>query len=68
MNSDNNQELEVNKKGCSRDKIDGTNFISLTTHLMSIYFYFTERATPSLYPISTSKGKNANKDYWREVS
>lgn len=45
MNSDNNQELEVNKKGCSRDKIDGTNFISLTTHLMSIYFYFTERAT-----------------------
>ena len=61
MNPDNNQELEVNQKGCSRDKVDVTNFISLTPHLRSIYFYFTDSNTV-LYPISMSKEKNENKD------
>lgn len=61
-NPGNKQELKVNKKGFSRDKIDVTHFISLTTHLRSIYFYFT-RSNAFLYPVSVSKGRNTNKDH-----
>lgn len=53
MNPGNNQELKVNKKGLSGDKIDVTDSISLTTHLASIYFYFTQSNAFS-YPISIS--------------
>lgn len=54
LTPDNNQELKVNKKGLSGDKMDVKSFISLTTHLRSIYFYFTQSNT-FLYPISMSK-------------
>lgn len=62
MTPGNNQGLKVNKKGHSGDKTDVTNFIRITTHLRSIYFYFT-RSNAFLYPISRSKGENKNKDY-----
>lgn len=53
----NKQELKVNKKGFSRDKIDVIHFISLTTDLRSIYFYFAQ-SNAFLYPVSISKGRN----------
>lgn len=60
-NPGNEQELKVNKKGFSRENIDVTHFISLTTHLRSICFHFTQ-SNAFLYPVSMSKERNTNKD------
>lgn len=61
MNPDTNQELEVNQKGCSRDKVDVTNFIKPYSS-PQVYLFLLYREQHSLYPISMSKEKNENKD------
>lgn len=50
-----NLAISWNKKVLSEDKIDVTNFISLTAHFKSIYSYFTQ-SNAFLYPILVSKG------------